>query len=80
MGVVHLHGASPHAEYSVPSGLLEACLKNCPVLKGILILAKQKGLIDKVKPLMVKLRDDALFRVQPGLFDTILKMVGEADD
>ncbi len=33
MGVVHLHGASPHAEYSVPSGLLEACLKNCPVLK-----------------------------------------------
>ncbi len=33
MGVVHLHGASPHAAYSVPSGLLEACLKNCPVLK-----------------------------------------------
>ncbi len=36
MGVVHLHGASPHAEYGVPSGLWGTFLKNCPVLNSFI--------------------------------------------
>ncbi|MEZ4961470.1 MAG: DUF3368 domain-containing protein [Saprospiraceae bacterium] len=44
---------------------------------GVLVQAKQQGLIPGVKICMEKLRTDAGFRIHPKLFDGILKMVGE---
>lgn len=44
---------------------------------GVLVQAKQNGLISDVKFFMEKLRNEASFRIHPQLFDDILKMVGE---
>jgi len=46
-------------------------------LLGILIEAKQKGLINAVKPLMDRLIATSEFRVSSALYDQILTMVGE---
>jgi hypothetical protein len=44
---------------------------------GVLVKAKQQGLIGEVKTCMEMLRDEAGFRIHPKLFEGILKMVGE---
>jgi uncharacterized protein len=46
-------------------------------LLGILVEAKQKNLIDAVKPLMDALIATSEFRVSSALYDLILDMVGE---
>lgn len=43
---------------------------------GILIQAKQKGLVKNVKPYIEKLRDNG-FRLNPGLVDKVLRQLGE---
>ena len=44
---------------------------------GVLVQAKQKGLISEIRSYMERLRDEAGFRIHPGLFERILKMAGE---
>ncbi len=44
---------------------------------GILITAKQKGLIKDVKPLLEKLKNQAGFWIKPNLYQNILQRVGE---
>jgi predicted nucleic acid-binding protein len=44
---------------------------------GILITAKQKGLIKDVKPLLEKLKTQAGFWIKPNLYQNILQRVGE---
>ena len=46
-------------------------------LLGILILAKEEGLIPHVKPYLEELRDKMGFRVSDRLYDEILSQVGE---
>lgn len=43
---------------------------------GVLILAKEKGLIGLVKPLVEKLQDIG-FRLNPNLINTVLDQAGE---
>ena len=44
---------------------------------GILVKAKEEGLIQEVRVYMEQLRDKAAFRIHPNLFGAILKMVDE---
>lgn len=44
---------------------------------GILILAKQRGLVLQVKPVMNRLISDASFRVSPQLYQEILALAKE---
>lgn len=44
---------------------------------GILVKAKQEGLIQAVRIHMERLRDEAAFRIHPKLFNAILRMVDE---
>lgn len=44
---------------------------------GVLVQAKQKGLISEVKFFMEKLKNEASFRIHPNLFEKILALVGE---
>ena len=46
-------------------------------LLGILILAKEEGLIPAVKPYLAELRHKIGFRVSEKLYETILKQAGE---
>ena len=46
-------------------------------LMGILIRAKQDGLIADVKPLLLRLRDEAEFWLSEELIQQVLKTVGE---
>ncbi len=45
---------------------------------GILIKAKSKGVIEKVKPILDKL-ESANFRISPSLRASVLKQAGEKD-
>lgn len=44
---------------------------------GILIEAKSKQVIDKVKPILESLRDDAGFRISDALFERVLNSASE---
>jgi len=44
---------------------------------GILIQAKQQGLINAVKPYLEKLRNEAGFRIHPTLFEQVIQALGE---
>lgn len=44
---------------------------------GILVKAKEQGLIPRIRPVMEQLRDVAAFRIHPRLFADILTRVGE---
>jgi predicted nucleic acid-binding protein len=44
---------------------------------GVLIQAKDKGLISEVKPLLQRLISDAGFWLNPKLIEEVLKLVGE---
>lgn len=46
-------------------------------LLGILVLAKEEGLINKIKPYLEDLRNNMGFRVGDKLFEEILSQVGE---
>lgn len=48
-------------------------------LLGILVNAKQKGLIKKLKPILSKLVNDVGFRVSEKLYQLILNTVNELD-
>lgn len=50
---------------------------NCIGLLGIIVLAKQNGIIKSVEPLLKKLTFDAGFWIQPNLYRRILTEVGE---
>lgn len=43
---------------------------------GVLVLAKQTGIIDELKPYFEKIRQTD-FRISPGLLQTILESIGE---
>lgn len=47
-------------------------------LLGVLIRARQNGLIDSVKPLLLRLQDEAEFWLGQELIDQVLRAVGEA--
>lgn len=47
-------------------------------LLGILVLAKRKGHILKVEPLLIELREIAGFRIHPALYQRIVQMAGES--
>ena len=44
---------------------------------GILIQAKQKGLIDQVKPYLERLINEANFRISPNLFNNVISLLNE---
>ncbi len=44
---------------------------------GILIQAKQKGYIEKVKPYLDRLINDANFRISPHLFKNVITLLNE---
>ena len=44
---------------------------------GVLVQAKNHGLIDLVKPIMDDLRRVAKFRISEGLYEQVLKQIGE---
>ena len=44
---------------------------------GVLIIAKRKGLISEVKPLLDQLRMQAGFWIKPNLYQNILQRIGE---
>jgi uncharacterized protein len=44
---------------------------------GVLIQAKQKKIIPKVKPFMERLRNEADFRINPKLFDDVIRLLKE---
>ena len=44
---------------------------------GILIQAKQKGLIEKVKPYLERLMNEASFRISPHLFKNVIALLNE---
>lgn len=46
-------------------------------LLGILIVAKQMGLIEKIQPLITELKTKAGFWISEGLSNSVLKSVGE---
>ena len=46
-------------------------------LLGIIINAKQQGLISVLKPILDRLINQAGFRVSPALYDRTLQEVGE---
>ena len=46
-------------------------------LLGILVLAKEEGLISQIKPYLKELRDKMGFRVSDKLYEQILSQVGE---
>ncbi len=45
---------------------------------GILVAAKRQGLIEKVEPVLIDLREGAGFRVSSELFQRALEEAGEA--
>jgi predicted nucleic acid-binding protein len=47
-------------------------------LIGVLMLAKNKGLVDKVKPILEELREKAKFRIAKSLEMKVLSALGEA--
>ncbi len=49
----------------------------CLGLVGVLIEAKNRGLIDKVKPIIVALRDLAGFRISQNLFERVISDTDE---
>lgn len=46
---------------------------------GVLVEAKRKNIIPKVKPILNELRDIAGFRISQPLYDYLLKEVGESN-
>lgn len=46
-------------------------------LLGILLKSKQKGLIPEVKPLILRLKDEAGFYISQSLFQEVLSLAGE---
>ncbi len=44
---------------------------------GVLLIAKQKGLVSEIRPLLIRLRDDAVFRVSESLYRLVLDEAGE---
>lgn len=46
-------------------------------LLGILVLAKEEGLINKIKPYLEDLKNNIGFRVSENLFEEILNQAGE---
>jgi predicted nucleic acid-binding protein len=49
----------------------------CVGIVGILTLAKQQGLIEKVRPYLMALRDEAGFRLSAALCEEVLREAGE---
>ncbi len=45
---------------------------------GVLIVAKRRGVLPKVRPLLDALRNEAGFRVSEGLYARVLDDTGEA--
>ncbi len=46
-------------------------------LLGTLLLAKEKGFVEAVKPLVDKLLDKARFKIHPALYQRVMEMAGE---
>lgn len=47
------------------------------IIIGLLIQAKQKGFIEKVKPYLERLIHEASFRISPQLFKNIIALLKE---
>ena len=62
---------------SLGRGIAEAYTLKIRGILGILVNAKEQGLLTEVKPLLHELMETAGFRVSNGLYDRILQAAGE---